>query len=431
MLKIGNGQGFWGDRPNAPASLVAQQPDLDFLTLEYLAEVSMSILAIQREKDPETGYAKDFLDVIRSLVPLWKAGSQVKIITNAGGLNPHGCAKEIKKILSQAGIEKSVGVVFGDDVLEKIKSGGTFPNLETSEEISKIRELLVSANVYLGAKPIVDLLNQGAEIVITGRVADPSLVLAPCVHHYKWDWENYDLLAAGTIAGHLIECGAQVTGGIATHWDQIPNIENIGYPFVEIEKDGSFVITKPESTGGEVSLRTVKEQLLYEIGDPAQMLTPDVTVSFLGLHLEEVGKDRILVSGALGKSPTDSYKASVTYRDGWRCEGMLALYGFNAPAKAKRCAEILLNRTGPFARSHFEVIPNNPMDVECMLRVAVADPNREKLTMFAKEIAPLVTTGAQGISGYTTGRPKVRPVMGYWPCLIPKTESPWQIELVK
>jgi hypothetical protein len=295
-ISIGNAQGFWGDSVDAPARLVSQQPDLDYLTLDYLAEVSMSILASQRERDPTAGYARDFVEVVRSLIPFWQKGSKVRVISNAGGLNPRGCAKACGEVLRQAGINsKKIGVVTGDDVLPLLQASeanrGTrsnpFANLETGEPLAKVLGSLVTASAYLGAQPIAEALRAGADIVITGRVADPSLTVAPCVAEFGWDWNDHDRIAGATIAGHLIECGAQVTGGISTDWLDIPDPANIGFPIVEVSSDGTCVVTKPQRTGGVVNERTVKEQLLYEIGDPDNYLSPDGTVSFLSLQVRE------------------------------------------------------------------------------------------------------------------------------------------------
>lgn len=419
-LRIGNGQGFWGDSPLAPARLVSQQPNLDYLTLDYLAEISLSIMAIQQEKDSTMGYAADFLDVIRSLIPLWKSGIKTKVIANAGGLNPKACATACQQILDKENCSKVIGIVSGDSVLQP---GDPF----------------VSANAYLGAEPIVEALQKGAEIVITGRVADPSLTVAPCLFHYNWNLDDLDKLAQATVAGHLIECGAQVTGGIATHWLDIPNHDRIGFPFVEVHSDGSFVITKPEGTGGEVSLRTVKEQLLYEIGDPDNYLSPDVTVSFLNLQLEEIAPNRIQITGAKGKPSPSTYKVSATYRDGYRTEGLLTIVGPNAIEKGKECAKALLKRFN-LQRTHVECLgsgalaPNilqPPKNLsECLLRISVADPDREKVQAFAKEIASLVTCGPQGVTGYTSGRPKVRPILGYLPTTIDKSAVTPYVEVL-
>lgn len=445
MLKkvsIGNAQGFWGDSPAAAERLVSQWPHLDFLTMDYLSEVSMSIMAIQRQKDPQAGYAKDFLDVVRSLITLWEDGAKVRLITNAGGLNPIGCAEACAEILREAGFWRwKIGVVVGDDVLHVIAANANhedYQNLETQESMHTIKSKLVTANAYLGAHSIVKALEEDANIVITGRVADPSLTVAPCVASFNWSWQDYDKLAGATIAGHLIECGTQVTGGVSTNWLGIPDPVNMGFPVVEVASDGTFVITKPEGTGGIVSEQTVKEQLLYEIGDPDNYLSPDVTASFLSLKLQTVGPNHVHVSGAKGKPAPGSYKVSATYRDGYKLEGFLGVFGRNAILKARRCGEVILERVrqAGYAFSDtcieclgsLDIVPGvfnkeelEDKSLECVLRVAAASPSKEALEYLAKEIAPLITSGPQGVTGYTSGRPHVREIFGYWPCLIDQT----------
>lgn len=430
VLKIGNAQAFWGDSPWAPARLVEQQPDLDYLTLDYLSEVSMSIMAIQREKNPEAGYAKDFIDVIHSLIPFWRSGLKVKMVCNAGGLNPIGCAQACSDMLQQAGIKLKIGVVSGDNVLDVLTEG---VNLETGEPLSKVKERLVTANAYLGAEPIAEALRQGADVVITGRVADPSLTVGPCIAHFGWGSTDYDKIAGATVAGHLIECGTQVTGGISTRWLEIEDPAHLGFPVVEIAEEGSCVITKPLGTCGRVDVQTVKEQLLYEIGDPSHYISPDAVVSFLSLKLKQVGSDRVSVSGALGSAAPLTYKVSATYRDGFKAEGMIAIFGKEVVKKAYRCGEMvlqrvkdagyLLQRTAVECLGGGDVVPgvfdHSPADLmECILRICVADERKEAVECFTKEIAPLVTSGPQGVCGYTSGRPAVRPIFGYWPCLI-------------
>lgn len=450
IIRIGNAQAFWGDLPQAPASLVKQQPDLDYLTLDYLAEVSMSIMAIQREKDPNTGYAQDFIDVVRSIIPFWQKGSYVKIVTNAGGLNPLGCAQACQVLLHKEQCRPiRIAVISGDDVfpiLMSSKDPRLYYNLETKDPITTIQNRMVTANAYLGGQPIAEALLAGADIVITGRVADPSLTVGPCIAHFNWSEEDYQKIAGATVAGHLIECGTQVTGGISTNWLEMPDPVHIGYPIVEMFDDGSFIITKPERTGGRVTIETVKEQLLYEIGDPDKYLSPDATVSFLSLELKEVGRDRIKVSGAKGKAPPNTYKVSATYRDGYRTEGMLAIFGQDAPKKARRCGEIILERVRDAGytldRTHIEcigagavvpgVVPTESFSsLECMLRVAVAGQQKEALEFFTKQIAGIVTTGPQGVAGYTSGRPHVRPVFGYWPCLISRSEVCPKVQMLE
>lgn len=432
-IRIGNAQGFWGDSMNASSRLIAQQSDLDYLTMDYLAEVSLSILALQRDKNPQLGYAQDFIEELRSLIPFWKQGAAFKLVVNAGGLNPEGCAKAAKRLLQDAGLGGlKIGVVAGDDVMPLIRNGTPCNHLDTKESITKIRESLISANAYIGAKPIAEALKKGASIVITGRTADPSLAVACCMAHFNWKWEDWDKIAAATVAGHLIECGTQVTGGISTNWLDIPDPAHIGFPVIEMEANGSFVVTKPDHTGGCVTEQTVKEQLLYEIGDPSAYLSPDVTVSFLQLKLEDDGVDRIRVIGAKGRPAPSTYKVSATYRCGYMSEGTLTLFGRNVRAKAKRCGEIVLERVRnagyDLERTNIEcigtgdVVPGisqNPSTaMECVLRVAVADSRKEAVESFSKEMAPLITSGSQGITGYSAGRPKVRQVFGFWPCLI-------------
>jgi len=433
---IGNAQGFWGDSPDAPARLLQQRPDLDLLTLDYLAEVSLSIMAIQRERNSGTGYAADFVEVVKSLVPVWKSGCSTRIVTNAGGLNPLGCALACRDVARQAGIGLRIGLVTGDDVLDQVKRDSdpeTFRNLETGEPLGTVRDRLVTANAYLGACSAAEALKQGAHIVICGRVADPSLTVAACLAHFGWPITDYDQLAAATMAGHLIECGTQVTGGISTHWMELKEQENLGFPIVEVSEDGRFVVTKPGGTGGEVSERTVKEQLLYELGDPACYLSPDVTVSIQELEVREVAIDRVEVQGARGFPPPPTLKVSATYRDGFRAEGMLTMVGPDAASRARRCGEVVierLRRAGQMPeRWHIEALgsgdavpgiaPRRDDLFECVLRIAVADPRKQAVEYFSRQIAPLVTSGPAGVTGYTSGRPSVRPVFGYWPCLIP------------
>lgn len=448
-LKIANAQAFWGDRSDAAEALLRQQPDLDFITLDYLSEVSMSIMAVQREKDPNAGYARDFIDVILSLIPFWKQGSKVKIITNAGGLSPQRCGLACVEALKKANCEHiRVGIVTGDDVLTIIQNHpdrSSFENLDTGESIAGIASELVTANAYLGSKPIVDALDMGLSIVITGRCADPSLTVAPCVSHFGWRWDDYDRIAQATVAGHLIECGTQVCGGISTDWLELEDLMNFGFPFVEVEEDGSFIITKPAMTGGVVDLRTVKEQLLYEIGDPNSYLSPDVTVSFLSLILKDLGDNRVSITGAKGRSPQETLKVSATYKDGYKTEAFLAIFGRHAKKKAQKCGEIILEHAAQagyaLERSSIECLGTGAVvpialatecePLECILRISAADHRFEALEYLTKLIAPMVTSGPQGTTGYTSGRPQIRPVFGYWPCLITATEVTPHVETVE
>ena len=438
-LKIANAAGFWGDQPEAAAKLVAQQPDLGFLTLDYLAEVSLSIMAIMRAKDPAAGYAQDFIAVVRSLAKFWKEGGRTKIVTNAGGLDPFACATAVRAELSAAGLKHlKVAVVSGDDVLAAVKSGlADFRNLETGAGLADVSNRLVTANAYLGAEGIAAALRAGADIVITGRVADPSLTVGPCLAHFGWTAADHDRLAGATVAGHLIECGTQACGGFSTDWLELPDNHAIGFPIVEVSPDGSCVVTKPAGTGGAVTPRTVKEQLLYEIGDPGNYLSPDVSVSFLTLKVAAIAENRVQVSGATGRAPPSAYKVSATYRDGYKAHGMLTLFGHDAVKKARCAGEGIIRRlkddgcvfrenlieclgTGASVRGIASRVSDTHL-IETVLRVSVAADTRDPVERFTKAIAPLVTCGPQGVTGYASGRPKVMPVFGYWPCLIDRS----------
>lgn len=463
VVRIGNAQGFWGDRGSAAAELLAREPDLDYLTLDYLAEVSLSIMAEQRDRDPNAGYARDFVDVVRSLADYFKNGGRCRIVTNAGGLNPHACAAACVAALAQAGCPpRSIAVVSGDDVLDVLRGNTNlksensnlksqisdlrFENLDSSQPLSSVRDRLVTANAYVGAAPMVEALRLGADIVITGRIADPSLTVAPCAHHFGWSLTDWDRLAGATVAGHLIECGVQVTGGISTDWLEMPDTADLSFPIVEVADDGSCVVTKPADTGGCVDERTVKEQLVYEIGNPDEYLSPDVTVSFLSLSVEDLGDDRVRVSGARGRPAPATLKVSATYRDGFRAAGTLTIFGRDAVTKARRAGEIVLQRVrnaGFELRDSFieclgtgaavPVVPSRIDEsqyLETVLRIAVEAADRAAVECFARELMPLVTAGPQGTTGYAEGRPHPKPVFRYWPCLIERDLVHARVELV-
>ncbi|HEX5242243.1 MAG TPA: acyclic terpene utilization AtuA family protein [Tepidisphaeraceae bacterium] len=452
-IRIGNASAFWGDSNDAPARLVEQAPDLDYLTLDYLAEVSMSILAKQREREPAAGYARDFVGVVASLARFWKSGRKLRVVTNAGGLNPAGCAEACAQVLRNAGCRKlKIGIVSGDDVLPVIREAlaadphtREFAHMESGARIETIRESLVTANAYIGAAPMVEAIKNGADVVISGRVADPSLTVASCVAHFGWKEDDFPRLAGATVAGHLIECGTQVTGGISTDWLDL-DVRNIGYPIVEVSADGSCVVTKPASTGGRVNEQSVKEQLLYELGDPGRYLSPDATVSFLTLGVEDQGHDRVRVHGATGGPPPDQYKVSATYRAGYRAAGMLTIVGRDALAKARRCGQMVLERLRAAGsepqQHHVECLgsgdaigqvaqTDGSASLETVLRISVLDPRKEIVERFTREIAPLVTSGPQGTTGYAEGRPPVREVFGYWPTLIPRSRVKPQVQLIE
>lgn len=435
-IRIGNGAGFWGDNLDAPRRL-AEQGRLDYLTLEYLAELTLSILAHQKSRNPEAGFVSDFPIVLKSLLPALSAQPDLKIVTNAGGMAPQACAKEVAAILSQAGLPAvRVAAVAGDDLLPRIDelsaAGEPFLNFDTGAAFDDARPQLASANAYLGAGGIVAALSQGARIVITGRVADASLTVGPAVHEFGWNWTDWNRLAAATVAGHLIECGAQVTGGMYSGWQPDLSLDNLGYPIAEISDAGQFFITKPAGTGGEVSVDTVAEQLVYEIGDPAHYLTPDVDADFSKVRLEAVGPDQVAVTGARGNPAPARLKVSMAYRDGYMASGSLVVCGDQAALKARACGELILLRLRSagvnLARTHIECLGTGDTlpgvwqrpegVVEVVLRVSVHDPSREAVERFVREFSPLAGSGPPGVTGYTGPRPKPYPVFAYWPTTI-------------
>jgi hypothetical protein len=436
-VRIANAAGFLGDNLDAPR-ITVERAAVDYLTLEYLAELTMSILARQRERDLQAGFASDFLDVLVSLLPALKKQPRLKIVTNAGGVNPIACVRRAGKILEEAGLgDVRIGVVTGDDLLPSMgllqTQGCEFKNLDSGQPLARLSHPVVCANAYLGARPIVEALAADARIVITGRVSDASLTVGPAVHEYGWKWDNWNTLAGASVSGHLIECGAQVTGGLFRHWQAL-NLADVGYPIAEVEADGSCVITKPQDTGGTVDRHTVSEQLVYEIGDPRHYLTPDVDVDFTTVELEEVGHQRVAVRGATGKAASDTYKVSLAYENGYTASGTLLVYGDDCVEKARACGEIIRQRVERAGHSlsgfHVECLgaaesvprlkPAQRAGGEVVLRVTAWDPSRASIERFAKEFAPLVTSGPPGIAGYASGRPKVRQVFAYWPTLVPK-----------
>ncbi len=445
-IRIGNGCGFWGDNVDAPVKL-ASAVELDYLTLEYLAELTMSILARQMQRDGSAGYATDFPPVLHQLAT--QLGQQPggmgrfpHIVTNAGGMNPRACAEKAREALREAGVSRRFGIVQGDDLMprldELLAAGHALTNLDTGEPLEKVRSRVVSANAYLGARPIAEALAQGAEIVITGRVADASLTVGPAMHELGWSWQDWDRLAAATVAGHLIECGAQVTGGLWCNWREV-NFTDIGYPYVDLASDGSFEIASSNPAACGVNRETLSEQLLYEVGDPARYLTPDVVADFTSITAEDTGRQSMRVHGARGLPATDSYKVSIAYRNGYTASGTLVIAGPDAAAKAQRAGEAMVGRLGfPFERSNIEllgtggcapgILHSDP--VEVVLRVTVYDLHKERVERFTKEFAPLVTSGPPGVTGYTTGRPPVREVFAYWPALIAKTAVTPHVEVL-
>jgi hypothetical protein len=439
-LRIANAAGFLGDNLDAARRLV-ERAEVDYLTLEHLAELTMSILARQREKDPSSGYAADFLDILRSLAAPLQQQSQLKIVANSGGMNPSACAQAAAQILVAAGLgETPLGIVSGDDLFDSLPTilaaGCELTNLDTGEPLASLKSPIVSANAYRGARPIAAALAAGARIVITGRVADASLTVGPAMHAFGWQWDDWNKLAIASVAGHLIECGAQVTGGYSVDWNQY-NLADVGYPIAELSPAGGTIVTKPAGSGGAVNCRTVTEQLVYEIGDPRHYLTPDVDCDFTTVEIADAGLDRVAVAGATGRAATDTYKVSLAYRDGFMASGQLLVYGPDCREKAQTCGEMILARVRQagfeLARTNVEILGcgagvpgawfwrKYQPPGEVMLRVTAHDPRREAIERFTKEFAPLITSGPAGLAGYASGRPAVRPVFAYWPTLVPKS----------
>ena len=436
-LRIANAAGFWGDSLAAPIRLL-EETEVDFLTLEYLAELTMSILAAQRRKDPQRGYAHDFVTVMADIARFLKTQPSLRVISNAGGLNPLACARAVSTEMCAAGLpDLAVGVVAGDDLLDRIaelqQRGARFENLDTAQPLSDVKAEIVSANAYLGAEPIARALESDARVVISGRVADASLTVAPAVHQFHWDWQDWDRLAAASVAGHVIECGAQATGGYTTDWRRY-QLGNIGYPIAELNQNGETVITKSSASGGAVNRHTVAEQLVYEIGDPSCYVTPDVQVDFTTIELAELADDRVAVRGATGRAAPEEYKVSLAFADGYAAAGQLLVYGDDCIVKARVAAELIFQRlkrdgvepqrTGTELLGAGDAVPglHRPPEGlrEVVLRISVHDPNREVVERFTRELAPLITSGPAGLAGYAEGRPHVRPVYAYWPTTVPK-----------
>jgi hypothetical protein len=436
-VRIANGQGFWGDSIDAPVRLIEGGP-LDYLTLDYLAEVTMSIMQKLRRRDPSKGYATDFIELIRRVLPSLRANG-VRVVANAGGVNPHACREALFEVAREQGATGlKVGTVAGDDIFDRLDelldSGTMLNNLDDDRPLTEVRDRVLSANVYIGSFPVAEALAGGAEIVVTGRSTDPGLVLSPLIAEFGWGADQWDLLASGTVAGHIVECGAQCTGGNFSRWWEVQGWDDLGYPVLECTADGEFVVTKHEKTGGLVTVDTVSEQLVYEMGDPRCYITPDTVVDFTSIQLEQQGTDRVRVHGVRGAKPTDSYKVSISYLEGYKATGQLTVSGPDALAKARLCADALwgrLKRAGYMFddtltefvgvnSSHGDITGVPEVVHEVVLRVGVKDRERGKVDRFGRELAPLVTSGPPGVTGFAGGRPKAAEVLGFWPALIPK-----------
>jgi len=437
VLRVANGQGFWGDSVDAPVRLIEEGP-LDYLTLDYLAEVTMSILQKQRQRDPERGYATDFIELVGRILPrLVERG--IRVVANAGGVNPAACRRALGELCRAHGARSmKLGTVTGDDILgrldELVQAGVAFANLDDGRPFETIRDRVLSANVYIDSFAVAEALRRGAQIVVSGRTTDPGLVLSPLIAEFGWRRDAWDLLAAGTLAGHIVECGAQCTGGNFTRWWEVEGWDHLGYPVLECSPDGSFVVTKHPGTGGLVTVDTVGEQMLYELGGPRSYVTPDCVVDFTSARLVQQDADRVHVSGVRGAPATDTYKVSIAYLAGYKAVGSLTLSGPDALPKARICADALwgrLSRAGQHYEQtltefvgadacHGELGRGRTEPAEVVLRVGVRDADRRKVDRFGKELAPLVTSGPPGVTGFAGGRPKATEVLGYWPALIPK-----------
>lgn len=450
-IRIASGQGFWGDLIEAPY-LQVTKGDIDYLVMDYLAEVTMSILQKQKNKNPQLGYARDIPELMRRILPICSE-KKIKIITNGGGVNPKACAEAVLNVAKELNIVNlKVAVISGDDIKDRIgeliASGAKLENMESNESIETILNKLVSANVYFGAFPIVEALSQGADIVITGRTTDTGLTLAPMIYEFGWSKDNYDLLSAGTVAGHILECGAQATGGnFLGDWQSIENFAEIGFPIAEAFPNGEVIITKHENLGGKVTIETVSEQLVYEIGNPKLYITPDCIADFTTIKLEQIGENRVKVFDVKGEKETEFYKVSCSYSSGWSAAATLTYSWPQALTKAKKADEILRKRMELLGLKFDEIRTefigvdacHGPIAVqldeeninEVVLRVAVRGDDYNSIERFGKEIAPLILTGPPSVTGFAGGRPKPSEVIAYWPALIPKKLVQPNVEIME
>ncbi len=452
VVRVAGGQGFWGDSLDAPRQQADGGP-IDYLMLDYLAEVTMSILQKQKERDPSMGYARDFIGAIESVLPaIVERG--VRVVANAGGVNPPACAAAVRKLAESRSVGDGIriGVVTGDDLLgrldELIASGHPLANMETGEPLSAIRDRVLSANAYIGSTPIVEALSRDANIVITGRSTDTALTMAPLRYEFGWSATDWNHLAAGIIAGHIIECGAQCSGGNCLFdWRSIPDLANVGYPIAEARADGTFVITKHEGTGGRVSVPSVTEQLVYEMGDPHEYITPDVVADFTTIRLEQEGPNRVKVHGIQGRPATDKLKVSIAYRAGFKAVGTLVYSWPDALEKAQFADKILRERLERLDL-HFDQVLTEFVGAsathgklasrtaaateypEVQLRFGVRGNDRAAVERFTREIAPLVLNGPPSVTGFAGGRPKVEEIIAYWPALVDKSVVTTSVEML-
>ena len=451
IVRVAGGQGFWGDWLEAPRRQVEGGP-VDYLMLDYLAEVTMSILQKQKERDPAMGYARDFVGAMESVLAA-VAERGVKVIANAGGVNPEACAAAVLAMAAQKGAagKLRIGVVTGDNLLPRIDellaAGHELRNMDTGEPLSVVRDRVIAANAYIGSTPIVEALAKGANVVITGRSTDTAPTMAPLRYEFGWGAEEWNKLAAGIIAGHIIECGAQCSGGNCMHeWRTIENLADVGYPIVEGKSDGTFVITKHPNTGGRVSVPTVTEQLVYEMGDPHSYITPDVVADFTSIQLAPDGKDRVRVFGIQGRPATDKLKVSIAYRAGYKAVGTLVYAWPDAMEKAQLADRVLRERLDRLGLKFENVLsefvganathgplagPDAGRDApEIQYRIGVRGPDKKAVERFSREIVPLVLNGPPSVTGFAGGRPKTEEIVAYWPALVDKTVVTTQVEVI-
>ena len=438
VVRVASGQGFWGDDLEAPVRQVRGGP-IDYLMLDYLAEVTMSIMQKQRARDPTAGYARDFVPLMERIFrPCVENG--IRVVTNAGGVNPEGCADALVEAGIRAGVagEARVGLVTGDDLKDRLEdliaAGHQLAHMETGEPLATVLDRVQSANAYIGAEPIVQALAEGADVVVTGRSTDTALTYAPLIHELGWSRDDHDRIAAGVVAGHINECGAQCTGGnCLIDWWTLEDMADVGFPIIEMAPDGTFVVTKHPGTGGRVTRATVAEQIVYEMGDPTTYITPDVVADFTTIHLDDLGDDRVRVRGVRGGPRTDFLKVSIAYAGGWKATGTLTYVWPDAADKARAADRVLrkrLERLGlefdevrtelvGWDSTHGPLVGEPPSDQpEVQLRVAVRSSDRSSVERFTREIAPLVLTGPPSVTGFAGGRPRVQQIMAYWPALI-------------
>ena len=439
-VRIGCGAGFWGDSPEGPQKLV-RSGKIDYLVMDYLAEITMSILARMKAKKPELGYATDFVTMVMKPLAKEIADKKIKVVTNAGGVNPEACRDALEAVFKEQGVDLKIAVVRGDDLSARADA---YRAAGVTEMFSgaPMPEKMASVNAYLGGFPVAAALKAGADIVITGRAVDSAIVLGPLVHEFGWRESDYDLLSAGSLAGHVIECGAQVTGGVFTDWQDVDGWDRMGFPIAECHADGSFEITKPDGTGGLVSVGTVSEQIVYEVGDPTAYILPDVSCDWAEVRVEQTGTDRVMVRGARGHAPTPSYKVSATYADGYRSGVTMMIAGRDAAAKARKTGEAILARSERLmheagldgytetsmeilgAESNYGAQSRAAQSREVVLKIAVRHSSKDALQIFGREIYPAATSMAQGITGFAGGRPEPQPVIRLFSFLADKADIP-------